>query len=96
MMMEIFSVLDMAAKQYLEPFFAPTIDFAIRGFKSACQKDGHQFAEYPEDYVLYKIGVFDGEKGEITGESMQKIANATSFTGGFGNQGDLQLQEEAS
>lgn len=76
-MMGIFSVYDMAAKRYLEPFFAPTMEFAIRGFREACETPGHQFSKFPEDYTLYQLGEFDPETGQITGLSPEvKLANA--------------------
>lgn len=77
--MSCFTVYDQAAKQYLEPFFAPTHEFAIRGFKSAVTNREHQFAKFPEDYVLYSIGTFDGTTGLFVASSPAKIAQALDF-----------------
>lgn len=63
MNMQIFTVYDSAARRYLEPFCAEAVDVAIRMFRTLVNKDGHQFARYPEDYVLFHIGAFDGETG---------------------------------
>lgn len=80
MNVEIFSVFDAAAKRYMDPFCAPTVEFALRGFREACQTDGHQFAKFPEDYVLYRVGSFDAEIGDIiTGHEAVKIAMASSY-----------------
>lgn len=96
MISEMFSVYDVAAKQYLEPFFAPTVDFAIRGFRSACETDGHQFCVYPEDYVLYKVGEFDGASGKLTTMDVTvRVALASAFSRGFGNQLEITKEEEA-
>lgn len=82
-MIELCSVFDQAARRYLDPFPAPTLEFAIRGFKEACQTDGHQFAKYPEDYVLYHVGSFDPEQGIIyPSKATHKIANASSYVHG--------------
>lgn len=78
-MSEMFSVQDLVAEQWLEPFFAPTVDAAIRSFKEACTRPDHQFAKFPEDYVLYRVGTFDGRSGEVIGEGPAKIAMASSF-----------------
>ncbi len=85
---ELFSVLDAAAGRFMDPFCGPTVDFAIRGFREACRTDGHQFNKFPEDYVLYHVGSFDGDTAELTKGVPPKIAIATSFVGG-GNQLDL-------
>lgn len=79
-MQGVFSVYDMAAKRYLDPFFAPTMEFAIRGFREACETPGHQFGKFPEDYVLYQLGEFDPETGQISGVNPVKMVNAASFT----------------
>lgn len=79
MIIELFSVYDLAAKRYIDPFPAPTIEFALRGFKEACQTEGHQFTKFPEDYVLYHIGTFDAEAGDLTGHDPRKLANANAF-----------------
>ena len=48
-----FCVFDSAAKRYLEPFFCPSVEFAIREFKSAANTEGHMFSKYPADYTLF-------------------------------------------
>jgi len=65
--MNVFTVYDSAARRYLEPFFAETIEVACRMFRSLVNKDGHQFARFPEDYTLFHLGDFDGETGRISG-----------------------------
>lgn len=93
---EFFSVFDMAAKMYIEPFQAPTIEFAIRGFKEACEQPEHQFAKFPEDYALYHIASFDAELGEMKGFEARKIAQASTYiTRRQGAEGILPMREEA-
>jgi len=62
---ELFSIWDSAAQRYLEPFFAPTIEYAIRQFRQAVNKPDHQFNLYPEDYTLFHVGSFDQEEGQL-------------------------------
>jgi len=78
-MIELFSVYDMAAKRYMDPFPAPTIEFALRGFKDAVGTADHQFAKYPEDYSLFHVGTFDPELGECEKIMPHQIAKAASF-----------------
>ncbi len=89
-MMEMFSVHDMAANRFIDPFPALTIDTALRGFKEACMTEGHQFAKFPEDYALYHIGSFDPQNAALTPIVLHKVGMASSFTRPFGNQLELE------
>lgn len=62
---EIFTVFDSAAKLYLEPFFAETVEVACRMFRQIVNKEGHQFNKFPEDYTLFHIGAFDPVTGAV-------------------------------
>lgn len=62
---EMFTVYDSAARRYLQPFFAPTLEVAIRMFRELANKQEHQFGKYPSDYELRHIGSFDGERGIV-------------------------------
>jgi len=79
MMTEIFSVYDAAAARYIDPFPAPTVDFAIRAFREGCADPEHMFCKFPEDYALYHIGSFDTERGVIKNIEGVKIAMASNF-----------------
>lgn len=74
-----FSVYDSAADAYLDPFVAPTLEFAIREFRRIVNKEGHQFNEFPEDYTLFHLGTFDGESGEIVPQSPRSLGVAIQF-----------------
>lgn len=65
MIVQLFSVYDSAARRYLEPFSAETIEVAIRMFRSLVNKPDHGFSRFPADYTLIHIGHFDGETGFI-------------------------------
>lgn len=75
---EVFTVRDAAADRFLTPFFSDTVETALRQFKEACLSPEHQFHRFPEDYVLYHIGTFRGETGEIEAWDPHKLLNATS------------------
>lgn len=78
-MTDLFSIYDLAAQLYIDPFPAPSTDFAIRGFKEACRNPEHQFCKFPEDYALYHIGTFDPILGVIEALDAHKIAMAVQF-----------------
>jgi len=64
-MTNVFTVYDSAARRYLEPFFAETIEVACRMFRSIVNHEGSQFGKFPEDYVLFHIGEFDPTTGNL-------------------------------
>lgn len=75
----IFTVFDSAAGAFLEPFFAPTIEFAIRGFRQAVNTEKHQFNTFPEDYTLYHIGEFNAVAGLIKPQDPRSLGVAITF-----------------
>jgi len=79
MNVELFSVFDQAAARFIDPFPAPTIEFALRGFQEACETEGHQFQKFPEDYVLYHVGSFHPMSGVIETMEAHKIGMASSY-----------------
>lgn len=79
MNIELFAIFDSAAERYIEPFCGSTIGVALRGFQEACEKEGHQFNKFPEDYALYHVGSFDADLGVLTPIPAHKIAQASSY-----------------
>jgi hypothetical protein len=77
--LEILAAYDAAADMFLEPFFAPTLEVGLRGFREACQKEGHQFNKFPEDYSLWHLGTYNQKLGEITPITGRKLTNATTL-----------------
>lgn len=65
MQMKVFSVRDMKAEAFLQPFFSPTLGAALRAFDDACQKTDSPFYNHPSDFVLYEIGSYDDHDGRL-------------------------------
>jgi len=65
-MTQVFTVYDSAARRYLEPFFADTVEVALRMFRAMVSKEGHQFNRFPEDYTLFHIGDYDPTSGMLS------------------------------
>ncbi len=61
----IYSVYDSTAEAYLEPFFAKNDGTARRSFSVAVNEPGHDFGKFPQDFVLFKIGMWDELSGVI-------------------------------
>jgi len=65
MKQDVFTIYDSKAHAYLTPFFLHNQDMAIRVFADCANNPEHQFGKHPEDYTLFKIGVFNDTKGRI-------------------------------
>lgn len=76
---QIFTVFDSAAGLFLEPFFAPSMEYAIREFRQAVGTEGHQFNRFPEDFTLFHVGEFDPEKGEVLPLKARSCGVAVTF-----------------
>lgn len=79
MLQELFTVYDSAARRYLAPFYAPTIEFALRQFRQTVNTPDHQFNSYPEDYALFHIGTFNQETGKIEAMEPHSLGLAITF-----------------
>lgn len=77
-----FTVFDSAAKAFLDPFFAPTIESAMRSFREVCNREGHMFNRFPEDYTLFHCGEFCAETGVFTAIAPHSLGVALSFVDG--------------
>jgi hypothetical protein len=75
----VFTVYDSAAGFYLEPFFAPSIEFAIRGFRTAVNNEGHQFNAHPTDYTLFHIGIYEPSEGMLVSKTPSSLGVAITF-----------------
>jgi hypothetical protein len=62
---KIFSIYDVKAQAYINPFFLPKVAIAIRSFVDCVYDPNHQFGKNPQDYTLFTLGEFNIETGEF-------------------------------
>ena len=62
----VFTVRDTKAGAYLNPFFMPNEQVAIRSMDHCLRDPNHGFALSPEDYALYILGEYDDSTGKFT------------------------------
>lgn len=79
MIEQVFTVYDSAAKAFLSPFQAPTIESAIRSFREVVNREGHQFNKFPEDYTLFHIGHFELDTGMLVPQAPHSLGVAITF-----------------
>jgi hypothetical protein len=61
---KVYSIFDKAALAYLQPFFLQTDGEAKRSFIDAV-KNHDNFRDYPNDFVLFRLGQFDDGSGQF-------------------------------
>lgn len=59
----VFSVLDMAVKAYMQPFYCRSHGEAVRSFTDAVNDPKGQFGRHSTDYILMHHGLFDDQNG---------------------------------
>ncbi len=79
MEMGIFSVYDGAAEQYMEPWFARNDATARRSFGVAVNEESHNFQKFPDDFVLFRLGTFNGDTGVIDPIVPVSLGNGLQF-----------------
>lgn len=69
MKLTIYSVYDTAAGLYSRPFFTQTDAEARRSFNDIAMDAEHPIGKHPEDYSLFRIGIFDDNTGLLSNEA---------------------------
>lgn len=77
---KIFSVFDSKAKTFGLPFFQPNVELAVRGVTKLVNDQAQLIHEFPDDFILYEIGMYDDETGCITPlEPLKLIAPCKAY-----------------
>lgn len=78
MIQKVFSVRDSKALAFLQPFFSSATGSALRALGDAVTDGKSPLSVHPEDYILYEIGSFDDQTGELVAVSPIKMLAAAS------------------
>lgn len=76
MKLNFYSIFDVAAGVYQNPFTSKTHGEVTRSFSDIAQDAEHPIGQHPEDYTLFCLGTFNDGTGEIIGKPPEKIATA--------------------
>lgn len=76
---KIYSVRDVKANAYLTPVFFVNDGQAIRAFSDAVLNNNSGFSKHPEDYSLFKIGVYDDASGNVSGNIPEFLSAAVDY-----------------
>ena len=75
----IASVQDVKAEFFGRPFTARSEAEAVRMFADGIKDNQTQMSQHPEDFILYHIGLFNDETGEITPGKPRILIAGTSL-----------------
>ncbi len=76
MKLNIYSVFDTASGLYSRPFFSQSDGEAMRSFQDISTDAKHPIGMHPEDYTLFRLGIFDDSSGNLTNETNSSLATA--------------------
>lgn len=65
MKLNIYSIYDTAIGSYMRPFFMQADGQAMRLFKDMANDKEHEIGRHPEDYCLFRIGVWDDQTADF-------------------------------
>ncbi len=68
MKFNVYSIYDTASGLYSRPFFTQSDGEAVRSFQDIATDETHPVGKHPEDYSLFRIGLFDDGCGLLTNE----------------------------
>ncbi len=73
MKLNIYTIYDVASGVYMRPFFSQADGQAKRSFKDIATDANHEIGKHPEDYTLYRFGIFDDNEGTIESRPLRKL-----------------------
>ncbi len=76
MKLNIYSIFDSASGLYSRPFFTQSDAEAMRSFEDIATDADHPIGKHPEDYSLFRIGIFDDMKAKLQDENNECLVTA--------------------
>lgn len=76
--MFIYSIYDRKAEIFNTPFFCRNDSVALRSFEDLLKDDRTTVSQHPEDFVLYKLGQFNDENGQVVNDGFASLIDAFS------------------
>ena len=70
---KIFAVRDTKSDGFARPSFFISDEAAIRAFSTAVDGGDENMTRFPDDFTLYRLGVYDDESGIITGSDPDRV-----------------------
>lgn len=92
-MLMVFAVYDEKVGAFAHPFFCVAVGQATRIFQEWAT-EGTPVAKHPADYCLYRIGMFDEQKGRLEAlEPIERLGLASEYVEGRSEGPRIRLAE---
>lgn len=79
MKINMYTVYDSAVKAFVQPFFQIADAAAIRLFMDQVNNPETNIAKHPDQYTLFKCGVYDDSSGMLIPETPVSLGNGKQF-----------------
>ena len=66
MVIKVFSIHDVKASTFGQPFFAVNRGIAVRMFSDLVSDKNSMVSKHPDDFKLYELGAFDDNSGGLS------------------------------
>lgn len=76
---ELYSIYDSATMKYTVPMAQDNDAVAMRAFAHEAMRPESYWNSHPQDYILYRVGIFDIVSGEITPCKPERICSAAEL-----------------
>lgn len=76
MKLPAYAVFDKKALSYNRPFFVHNDQVAKRIFVNEVANPDSDLSHNPEDFILYRIGSYDDQSGELVGGALDQLLTA--------------------
>lgn len=74
MKLNLYSIFDTASGIWDRPMTAQSDGEMLRAFGDIAVNQEHPIGQHPEDYSLFRVGIWDNNKGFITAEDPECLA----------------------
>lgn len=95
MNLNIYSFYDTKAGMFNVPFFLPTDGMAVRAAIDLGEDLNSRIGRHPEDFVLYRIGVFDDSNATVVSRAPESLGPVASMLSPRASNGGLFGHEDA-
>lgn len=79
MIQQIYSVFDEKAQSFHSPFFTTTDGVAVRMMRQTLQDRQTSLAQFPSDFILYRLGEFDVASGLIAPVQPEQVIRLSAL-----------------
>lgn len=80
MILDIYAVYDRVAEVYTQPMFFINLQVAQRIMRNCVNNPQHNYSLNPEDFALYKLGIYDDSNGMFTTDEPKKVLDLVTLS----------------